>query len=60
MVDAVACRCPGNCGLHEELCGKPVEKPHDVASVTEGVTGTWYKYGLCEDCWNGLKGAGKL
>jgi hypothetical protein len=60
MADTVACRCPGNCGLHGELCGKPVEKPLDVAPVDEGMIGQWYKTGLCEQCWNALKAAGKL
>jgi hypothetical protein len=60
MPDNVACRCPGNCGLHDEFCGKPVEKPEDVAPVVEGAIGTWYKYGLCENCWNALKEQGKV
>lgn len=60
MSDEVACRCSGNCGLHEELCGKPVEQPFDIASVDKGKIGQWYKSGLCEDCWNALKAAGKV
>ncbi len=60
MADTVACRCRGNCGLHDGNCGKPVEKPHDVAPVVEGTIGPWYKSGLCEDCWNALKAVGKL
>jgi hypothetical protein len=60
MADTVACRCPGNWGRHDGLCGQPVEKPHDIAPVVESVVGPYYKYGLCEECWNALDAAGKL
>jgi hypothetical protein len=60
VADTVSCRCRGSCGFHEEPCGRPVEKPFDVAPVVEGSIGLWHKYGLCELCWNGLEAAGKL
>jgi hypothetical protein len=52
MADVVACRCRGNCGLHDGTCGRPVEQPHDAQDMAGGVMGTWYQTGLCEACWS--------
>lgn len=55
MADVVACRCRGNCGLHDGTCGRPVEQPHDAQDMAGGVMGTWYQTGLCEACWKAIR-----
>jgi hypothetical protein len=55
MGDTVACRCRGNCGLHDGGCEKSVEQPADAQDMAGGVMGPWYKTGLCEACWKAIQ-----
>jgi hypothetical protein len=59
MANDVSCRCPGDCGQHDGICGNPVETPLDVADVVNGKEQSPYKTGVCDASFKALKAAGR-
>jgi hypothetical protein len=59
MANDVSCRCLGDCGEHDGICGKPVETPLDVAAVVDSKEQPSYKTGVCDACFKALKAAGR-